>query len=98
MFTSGQYIGQKLQNQPLKAVFQHGTALARRKIVKRRFTYKELTLVLGIVVALLIVFTWWFKNPAVPAQNTGDNHRTLPVITLPTVAKGLVKSALEIIF
>ena len=30
----------------------------------KRFTYKELTLVIGIVVALLVVFTLWLRQPS----------------------------------
>jgi hypothetical protein len=30
----------------------------------KRFTYKELTLVLGIVVALVVVFTLWLRQPS----------------------------------
>jgi ABC-type transporter Mla subunit MlaD len=30
----------------------------------KRFTYKELTLVLGIVVALLVIFTLWLRQPS----------------------------------
>ena len=28
----------------------------------KRFTYKELTLVLGIVVALVVIFTLWLRR------------------------------------
>ena len=30
----------------------------------KRFTYKELTLVIGIVVALLVIFTLWLRQPS----------------------------------
>ena len=30
----------------------------------KRFTYKELTLVLGIVVALTVIFTLWIRQPS----------------------------------
>jgi hypothetical protein len=35
-----------------------------------RFTYKELTLVIGIVVALVVIFTLWIKRPAMSFSNT----------------------------
>jgi hypothetical protein len=30
----------------------------------KRFTYKELTLLLGIVVALTVIFTLWIRQPS----------------------------------
>jgi hypothetical protein len=33
--------------------------LANRRNVKRKFTYKELTLVLGVFVAMIIAITLW---------------------------------------
>jgi hypothetical protein len=30
----------------------------------KRFTYKELTLILGIIVALIVVFTMWIRKPS----------------------------------
>lgn len=30
----------------------------------KRFTYKELTLLLGILVALIVIFTLWIRQPA----------------------------------
>jgi hypothetical protein len=32
-------------------------------IMKKRFTYRELTLVAGVVVALIVAFTLWFRQP-----------------------------------
>ena len=29
----------------------------------RRFTYKELTLLIGVVVALIVIFTLWVRQP-----------------------------------
>jgi hypothetical protein len=29
----------------------------------KKFTYKELTLILGIIVALIVVFTMWLRQP-----------------------------------
>jgi predicted ABC-type sugar transport system permease subunit len=41
----------------------HGMAFERKKTMVKKFTYKELTLVLGILVALIIVFTLWIYKP-----------------------------------
>lgn len=29
----------------------------------KRFTYKELTLLIGVVVALIVIFTLWIRQP-----------------------------------
>jgi hypothetical protein len=29
----------------------------------KRFTYKELTLIIGVVVAVIVVFTLWIRQP-----------------------------------
>jgi len=43
------------------------------KHMKRAFTYKDLSLIAGIAVALIIVFTLWMKeSPQHPAQNMMD--------------------------
>jgi hypothetical protein len=43
--------------------------------MKKRFTYRELTLVVGIVVALIVIFTLWFRQP-VQALTRNSDHRT----------------------
>ena len=42
----------------------NGMAFERKKPMIKKFTYKELTLILGILVALIIVFTIWIYKPA----------------------------------
>lgn len=43
----------------------------------KRFTYKELTLILGIIVALIVVFTLWIRQPS---QSVSGSAR-LPKLT-----------------
>jgi ABC-type cobalamin transport system permease subunit len=38
--------------------------LAKPKHMIKRFTYKEFTLLLGVIVALIIVFALWIRQPA----------------------------------
>lgn len=55
----------------------------------KRFTYKELTLVLGIVVALVVIFTLWLRQPS------GAFSDTLKLPTpagLSTVKKSSIKN------
>lgn len=34
-----------------------------------RFTYRELTVLAGIIVALIVVLTLWFSHPVITAPN-----------------------------
>jgi hypothetical protein len=38
----------------------------------KRFTYRELTLVLGIVVALIVIFTLWLRQPVHGSPRNSD--------------------------
>jgi hypothetical protein len=63
--------------------------LVKVKNVKARFTYKELTLVLGIFVALIVAFTLW---------NGGNDHIVnggsgiTPTVTIPATVNFVLKS------
>ncbi|WP_276374212.1 hypothetical protein [Chryseolinea sp. H1M3-3] len=45
--------------------------------MKNRFTYKELTLVAGIAVALIVIFTLWIRKPAYASFKTS----TIPALS-----------------
>jgi hypothetical protein len=47
-----------------EAFMTNGMAFDNSKMMIKNFTYKELTLLLGILVALIIVFTLWIRQPA----------------------------------
>ena len=91
MFITEQYINHKLVKSSGKRDFRAGMTLANRRNVKRKFTYKELTLVLGVFVAMIIAITFW-------AQKRNDHSSTNTL--MPTaervipVINSLVKSAL----
>ena len=53
-----------------KRDFRPGMPLAKGRNVKRKFTYKELTLVLGVFVAIMIAITLW-------SQAGGDHSNSL---------------------
>jgi hypothetical protein len=89
MFTTEQYINQKPRSGTKNGLFKAGMPLAKGKVVKARFTYKELTLVLGIFVALIIAFTLWsngYKNMLNEQSEIG------PAISIPSVVNFVVKS------
>lgn len=89
MFTTEQYINQKVHLRARNGLFKAGMRLAKGKRVKARFTYKELTVVVGIFVALIIAFALWnsgFKNV------TGENSELPPTISIPAAVNFVVKS------
>jgi hypothetical protein len=45
--------------------------------MKKRFTYRELTLVVGIVVALIVIFTLWLRQPVQAFTRNADARTSL---------------------
>jgi hypothetical protein len=45
-------------------ISSNGMTLAKPKQMIKRFTYKEFTLLLGVIVALIIVFALWIRQPS----------------------------------
>jgi hypothetical protein len=78
MFNNEHHNAKKSKNQARKGFFGTGTALAGRGTVNRRITYKELTLLAGVIVALIIVFTVWLHRK--PETGPGGRPET---VTLP---------------
>ncbi len=64
------------------AVFNIGTTLGKRSTVNRKFTYREFTLILGIVVALLVVFMLWFTQDTVASESIVSRLPKIPDATL----------------
>jgi ABC-type antimicrobial peptide transport system permease subunit len=62
--------------------------------MKAKFTYKEFTLLAGILVALIIVLALWFRP--VTADSSDVSRKLLPPVAKPT-AKAVVDKALIII-
>ena len=62
MFGSEQNIAKYLANQLKKHVLKDGTSFAKRSNVKFRLSYRELTIALGIVVAILVYFILTVAN------------------------------------
>jgi hypothetical protein len=56
-------------------------ALANRKAVKARFHYKDFTVILGILVALLIVITLWIGQQ--PDEQSVESTLARPEISFP---------------
>jgi len=63
------------------AVFNIGTTLGKRNTVNRKFTYRELTLIVGIVVALLVVLMLWFTQDMVTGESIVNRLPKIPDTT-----------------
>jgi hypothetical protein len=74
MFTSEQHTVLQIKDQTRKRSFTSGTPLAKGHGVKRHFTYRELTLIIGIIVAVAIVILFTFMN----RQSHGLSSYTIP--------------------
>ena len=89
MFITEQHIDHNIVKKSRKRDFRPGMPMASPRIVKRKFTYKEFTLVLGVCVAMIIAITFW-------AHNGDDQHtynRFIPKVerVIPAI-NSLVKS------
>jgi hypothetical protein len=70
MFKSGQDQAINPKNRHKTEILKYGMTLVKKHSMKQRFTYKELTLILGIVVALLVAFSLWHNTPGGQAQGS----------------------------
>lgn len=59
--------------------------------MKAKFTYKEFTLLAGVVVALIIMITLWI-NP-VFGETGGVSKKTIPAVTKPATKVAIEKVA-----
>lgn len=59
MFIIEQHIDHNRVKKSRKRDLRPGMPIAGPRIVKRKFTYKEFTLVIGICVAMIIAITLW---------------------------------------
>ena len=67
-----------------------GMAFVKPTRVKRHFTYKEYTLIAGVLVALVIVFTLWFRQEPVKESPQTLKSKSM---SFPEAAKSLVRRA-----
>jgi hypothetical protein len=95
MFTSVQNISHKAQISPKTVVFVSGMTLAKHKNMKLRITYKELTMIFGILIAAVMMFTLWVRRPQqTDSGSTNAVSAKISQITVQTV-KNLVDVSAE---
>jgi hypothetical protein len=91
MFIIEQHIDHNRVKKGRKRDFRSGMPIANPRNVKRKFTYKEFTLILGVCVAMIIAITMWATK--------GQDQHTINML-IPTTEKvipalhSLVKSVL----
>jgi hypothetical protein len=96
MFNTEQNISQQPQNRSKKAVLANGMALANKVIVKKGITHKELTLILGVVVALVVALM--FARSSSEENKTGISSGKMHIISIPGNSGKMIQSAIEILF
>jgi hypothetical protein len=79
MFRIEQNIDQNLKIRQKNAVLTNGTALAKARTMKFRITHKELSIIAGIIVAMIVAVTFLGKNPT-------DNSSSVKTVNLPEVS------------
>jgi hypothetical protein len=87
-----QLFNRKWPEQAINRNFKRGITLANNEIVKKFITYREITVVIGILVALVIVLTLWVRKPG---QSVSGYERN-PHVGMPVSAKDIFKSAVAI--
>ena len=77
-----------------KGVFETGMPLAKQAHMKRSITYKEITLMLGIAVAIVIALTLWISNPE---QQSSTRSSIIPNIN-PVAIKNIIYAGIKVLF
>jgi hypothetical protein len=95
MFTTEQNIAKAAIKTSKKRFLNAGMPLAKEVSVKYRITYKEVTLILGVVVAILVALTLWVINPA---EQPGSHAAIFPGLSPLTITRGVLFSLAELIF
>jgi hypothetical protein len=75
-------------------VFKNGTQLAKPKRMKRSITSKEITILVGILVAIVVALTMWVADPETQSYT---HSSVLPKIN-PVAIKNLIQMGLKVVF
>jgi hypothetical protein len=94
MFITERSVRPKCINQASNSLLESGIVLANRKAVKARFHYKDFTVVLGILVALLIVVALWIGQQ--PEEQSFEGTLAHPEISFPD-PEAIKKTMIEVV-
>jgi hypothetical protein len=97
MFIIEQNIAKTPSKTSKKRFFKDGTPLAKEIAVKRTITYKEITLILGILVAILVVIILWVVDPSADGQ-PASNITNLPGLSPGDLPRSIIYTVADIIF
>ena len=56
----------------------------------KRFTYRELTLLIGVIVAVIVIFTLWVRQPS------GHSILRLPIAEIQKVREVAIKERINV--
>lgn len=99
MFASEQHNVLHIKDQTKKRFFTSGTPLAKSKGVQKRFTYRELTLLIGIIVALAIIVLFAFMNQQSSELSSYINQQPKLLPSFVTIADSFIEKVMtEILF
>jgi hypothetical protein len=96
MFTTVQNISQNAQIAPKTVVFVSGMRLAKSKKMKLQVTYREITMIFGILIAIVMMFTLWVRKPEIPGSSIQSPSKKVSSIAIPA-AKSLIEASAEIV-
>jgi hypothetical protein len=95
MFTIEQNIAKSARKNQKKRFLRTGIPLAKDVSVKYRITYKEITVILGIAVAILVALTLWVIHPA---EQQASHAACFPGLFSQPLAKGFIYTLADLIF
>jgi hypothetical protein len=97
MFVIEQNIAKTSSKTLKKRFFKNGTPLAKEIAVKHTISYKEVTLILGILVAVLVVIILWVVDPSADGQ-PASHVTNLPGLSPGDLPRSIIYTLADIIF
>jgi hypothetical protein len=91
-----QNASQNIRNYANSAFFITGTTLAKPPAVKKHITYKDVTLILGILVAMIIAFTLWIRTPGI-SETSPAGSSSLPAVPKPPSVTSVIELTVDAI-
>jgi hypothetical protein len=95
MFRTEQNIKQINRKDEKSGISRIGTTLARKDVMRHHLTHKDLTMILGILVALVIAFTLWVRTPQ---SSEAFSPSSTPSLPQPPTASRAIKATTSLIF
>jgi len=95
MFTSEHLSRSHIGNHPAKEVSETGMAFEQEPAVRIPFRYKQFTILFGVLIALIVIFTLWFSQSTPPASING---LSLSNIETSSARNAFQKILIEVVF